>query len=115
MQRDANGVPQIYADTAEDLFTAQGYVQAQDRFYEMDVRRHMTSGRLSEMFGAGQVENDAFLRTLGWHQVAQQEYDTELSPDHEAVPAGVRGRRQRLPRRAPTARRISPGVRGARA
>ena len=37
-----HGVPQIYADTADDLFFAQGYVQAQDRFYEMDVRRHMT-------------------------------------------------------------------------
>ncbi|CAM5368978.1 hypothetical protein STENM223S_07733 [Streptomyces tendae] len=58
---------------------AQGYVQAQDRFYEMDVRRHMTAGRLSEMFGAGQVDNDAFLRTLGWDRVAQQEYDEKLS------------------------------------
>jgi penicillin G amidase len=30
--RDHYGVPQIYADSAEDLFTAQGYVHAQDRF-----------------------------------------------------------------------------------
>ena len=78
--RDANGIPQLYANTAEDLFRAQGYVQAQDRFWEMDVRRHVTSGRLSEMFGKGEVETDAFLRTLGWHRVAQQEYDTKLSP-----------------------------------
>ncbi len=46
-KRDAYGVPQVYADTPQDLFRAQGYVQAQDRFYEMDVRRHFTSGRLS--------------------------------------------------------------------
>ncbi|MFG2829967.1 penicillin acylase family protein [Streptomyces sp. NPDC048434] len=78
--RDANGIPQIYADTDEDLFRAQGYVQAQDRFWEMDVRRHMTSGRLSEMFGKDQVKSDSFLRTLGWHDVAQKEYDTKLSP-----------------------------------
>ena len=77
--RDANGIPQLYADTAEDLFRAQGYVQAQDRFWEMDVRRHLTAGRLSEMFGADQVETDAFLRTLGWHDVAQQEWDEQLS------------------------------------
>ncbi|MFF7675015.1 penicillin acylase family protein [Actinacidiphila glaucinigra] len=81
VKRDGNGIPQIYADTAEDLFRAQGYVQAQDRFYEMDVRRHLTAGRLSEMFGSGQVETDAFLRTLGWRRVAQQEYDTKLSAD----------------------------------
>ncbi|MFG1809087.1 penicillin acylase family protein [Streptomyces sp. NPDC049040] len=78
VERDAYGVPQIYADTPQDLFRAQGYVQAQDRFYEMDVRRHLTSGRLSEMFGKGQVETDAFLRTLNWHGIAQEEYNTKL-------------------------------------
>lgn len=79
VKRDSYGVPQIYASSDEDLFMAQGYVQAQDRFYEMDVRRHMTSGRLSEMFGKGQVENDEFLRTLGWDRVAKDEYDKTLS------------------------------------
>ncbi|MEV1078397.1 penicillin acylase family protein [Streptomyces sp. NPDC050211] len=80
VKRDGNGIPQVYASSDEDLFMAQGYVQAQDRFYEMDVRRHMTSGRLSEMFGKGQVDNDEFLRTLGWDRVAKEEYDTKLSP-----------------------------------
>lgn len=79
VKRDGNGIPQVYASSDEDLFMAQGYVQAQDRFYEMDVRRHMTSGRLSEMFGKSQVKNDEFLRTLGWDRVAREEYDTKLS------------------------------------
>ncbi|MEU0147321.1 penicillin acylase family protein [Streptomyces sp. NPDC006288] len=81
VKRDSYGIPQIYADTDSDLFRAQGFVQAQDRFWEMDVRRHMTSGRLSEMFGAGQVETDSFLRTLGWRKVAQEEYDKVLSEE----------------------------------
>ncbi|MFI6089139.1 penicillin acylase family protein [Streptomyces sp. NPDC051218] len=80
VKRDGNGIPQIYAESDADLFMAQGFVQAQDRFWEMDVRRHMTSGRLSEMFGKGQVKTDEFLRTLGWHRVAQKEYDSKLSP-----------------------------------
>ncbi|MFE9022282.1 penicillin acylase family protein [Streptomyces sp. NPDC007808] len=79
VKRDGYGIPQIYASSDEDLFMAQGYVQAQDRFYEMDVRRHMTSGRLSEMFGKSQVDNDEFLRTLGWDRIAEQEYDKTLS------------------------------------
>ncbi|MGW4727991.1 penicillin acylase family protein [Streptomyces shenzhenensis] len=79
VKRDGYGIPQIYASSDEDLFMAQGFVQAQDRFYEMDVRRHMTSGRLSEMFGKGQVKNDEFLRTLGWDRVAEEEYDNKLS------------------------------------
>ncbi|NUK02124.1 penicillin acylase family protein [Streptomyces lunaelactis] len=93
VRRDSYGIPQIYADSDEDLFRAQGFVQAQDRFWEMDVRRHMTAGRLSEMFGSGQVDTDAFLRTLGWRQVAQQEYDTLLTPETkkylQAYAAGV--------------------------
>ncbi|MFB6785268.1 penicillin acylase family protein [Streptomyces olivaceus] len=79
VKRDGYGIPQVYASSEEDLFMAQGYVQAQDRFYEMDVRRHMTAGRLSEMFGKDQVGNDEFLRTLGWHRVAKKEYDEKLS------------------------------------
>ncbi|MET9826610.1 penicillin acylase family protein [Streptomyces sp. NPDC006349] len=79
VKRDGYGIPQVYASSEEDLFMAQGYVQAQDRFYEMDVRRHMTAGRLSEMFGKSQIDNDEFLRTLGWHRVAKKEYDEKLS------------------------------------
>ena len=71
--RDDLGIPAIYAGSLDDLFFAQGYVHAQDRFWEMDVRRHITSGRLSEMFGASQVTTDAFLRTLGWRRIAEQE------------------------------------------
>ncbi|MFE2600724.1 penicillin acylase family protein [Streptomyces sp. NPDC059396] len=81
VRRDSYGVPQIYANSDADLFRAQGFVQAQDRFWEMDVRRHMTAGRLSEMFGASQVKTDAFLRTLDWRGVAQREYDNELSDE----------------------------------
>lgn len=73
--RDDLGIPAIYADTLDDLFFAQGYVHAQDRFWEMDVRRHITSGRLSEMFGESQVTTDSFLRTLGWYRIAEEELD----------------------------------------
>src|SRR5215813_12296198 len=59
--RDKMGIPHIYASTQHDLFFAQGYVQAQDRFWQMDVSRHIGSGRLSEMFGKSQLDKDAFL------------------------------------------------------
>ncbi|WP_163511644.1 penicillin acylase family protein [Fodinicola acaciae] len=74
VSRDAGGVPQLYASTATDLFRAQGYVHAQDRFWEMDFRRHVTAGRLSEMFGASQVDTDAAVRTMGWRRVAEREF-----------------------------------------
>ena len=71
--RETYGIPQITAKTASDLFLAEGYVHAQDRFWEMDFRRHVTSGRLSELFGESQIGTDTFVRTLGWRAVAEQE------------------------------------------
>src|SRR5680860_1630972 len=78
--RDANGVPHIYATTSHDLFFAQGYVQAQDRFWQMDFERHIGRGRLAEIFGESQVETDEFLRTLGWEGVAEKEW-ASASPE----------------------------------
>ncbi|WP_042376781.1 penicillin acylase family protein [Streptacidiphilus melanogenes] len=77
--RDDKGIPQVYASTPEDLYMAQGYVQAQDRFWQMDVNRHITSGTLASMFGSGQVQTDAFIRTMDWQGVAQKEWNTQLS------------------------------------
>jgi penicillin amidase len=82
--RDAMGIPQIYATTSHDLFFAQGYVHAQERFWQMDAWRHIGSGRLSEMFGSGQADTDAFLRTLGWRQTAQAEWEG-LGPNSKAI------------------------------
>ena len=90
--RDRYGVPHIYARSAEDLFFAQGFVHAQDRFWQMEFWRRISSGRLSELFGKSTLETDKFLRTLGLYRVAQREFG-ELSPDTrrylEAYAAGV--------------------------
>lgn len=90
--RDNMGIPHIYASNASDLFMAQGYVHAQDRFWQMDFWRHIGSGRLSEMFGKSQLETDSFLRTLGWRQIAEAEYETmdaESREQMDAYSAGV--------------------------
>jgi penicillin amidase len=90
--RDEHGIPQVYADTSHDLFYAQGFVQAQDRFFEMDIRRHITAGRLSELLGEDALETDMFIRTMGWRRVAEEELSL-LEPETlsylEAFSAGV--------------------------
>lgn len=75
--RDAYGVPHVFADTDLDLMRAQGYVQAQDRFFEMDLRRHITAGRFSELVGENDaaLASDSVIRTFGWRRVAEQEWD----------------------------------------
>ena len=71
--RDANGVPHIFADTPHDLFMAQGYVQAQDRLWQMEFNRHVGHGTLSELFGADVLDKDKFLRTIGLSRAAQND------------------------------------------
>lgn len=71
--RDERGVAHIYADSPEDLFMGQGFTAAQDRFFQMDLRRHVTAGRLSELVGEAGVDTDKVIRTMGWRRVAEEE------------------------------------------
>ncbi len=89
--RDPMGIPHIYAGSVHDLFFAQGYVHAQDRFWQMDTWRHIGSGELSEMFGESQLETDTFLRTLGWRQIAEQEYELNDNHSKEVLNAYSKG------------------------
>ena len=62
--RDRVGIPHIYAETAEDLFFAQGFVQAQDRLFQMDLWRRAALGRVAEVLGANFAERDAMTRRV---------------------------------------------------
>jgi penicillin amidase len=75
IERDANGIIQIYADSPHDLFLAQGYAHAQERLWQMEVWRHIGSGRLSELFGESQLETDRFIRALDWRGAAQHDLE----------------------------------------
>src|SRR5215471_2467916 len=62
--RDRWGVPHISAQNEHDLFFAQGFVQAQDRLFQMDLWRRSSQGRLSEVLGLNFVERDAATRRV---------------------------------------------------
>jgi penicillin amidase len=62
--RDRWGVPHIYARNVDDLFFAQGFVQAQDRLWQMEMYRRTYEGRLAEIMGAGYVAHDRLARLL---------------------------------------------------
>src|SRR5437870_8701010 len=62
--RDRWGVPHIYARSRDDLFFAQGFVQAQDRLFQMDLWRRSSQGRLSEVLGPNFAERDAMTRRI---------------------------------------------------
>ncbi|MBN1311828.1 MAG: penicillin acylase family protein [Anaerolineae bacterium] len=72
--RDSYGVPHIYARNSQDLFFAQGYVHAQDRYWQMEMWRRISAGRLSEWFGDTALDVDIYFRALGFKRIAEREY-----------------------------------------
>jgi penicillin amidase len=72
VDRDAWGRPWIRAKSVQDAVTAQGYVMAQDRLWQMDLLRRAASGDLSEIFGELGVTYDRENRTLGMRHAAER-------------------------------------------
>ena len=95
--RDSYGIPHIYAKNLIDLFFAQGYVQAQDRWWQMEFFRKTCGGRIEELTGkkAALVKSDIYLRSLGLYRVAEQEYNSYRPSQRAILDAFARGR-QRL-------------------
>ena len=74
--RDGAGVPHIEASNEADLYRAQGYVQAQDRLFQMDLARRQASGTLAEVVGESAVESDKFFRTFSLRNAAEKSYES---------------------------------------
>lgn len=92
--RDEWGIPHIYATNMHDLMFAQGYTQAQDRWWQMEFFRHLAGGAIEELTGKDNelLATDIFLRTLGWRDVAELEtraYDAETMTRLQAFSDGV--------------------------
>jgi penicillin amidase len=62
--RDARGVPHIRATNDHDAFFAEGYVQGQDRLFQLDLLRRFVYGELSEVLGNAVVPSDEKSRVV---------------------------------------------------
>ncbi|MGD0911969.1 MAG: penicillin acylase family protein [Terracidiphilus sp.] len=82
VSRDAHGVPHIDAATQDDLFTAQGYITAQDRLWQMDAFRRNSLGELAEVMGPSLVRHDEAQRLLLIRPVAER-LAAHMSPDDQ--------------------------------
>ena len=56
--RDAHGVPTIRATDALDAWRVLGYLEAQDRFFQMDLMRRMAAGDLAALVGPAALKLD---------------------------------------------------------
>lgn len=81
---DEYAIPHIYAENAEDAYKALGYVHAQDRLFQMEMVKRLSSGRLAEILGERLVKTDKFFRTLGVRRMAEKTsklYFTNIDED----------------------------------
>ena len=112
VMRDGSGIPHIYGDSVADLARAQGYVHAQERFFEMDLRRHITAGRLAELVGPDGVDSDKVVRTMGWRRVAEQELPTLEPQTRQLLQAYADGVNTYLRGRSPGDVAVEYGILG---
>src|SRR3954452_8382591 len=98
--RDRLGVPHVYARSDHDAFFVNGYLQAQDRFFQMDAAqffsRRAADGTRSEVLGPGAFDetlaSDVDFRTLGLRRAAERSaaaYPGWVMADLQAYADGV--------------------------
>ncbi|NOT76647.1 MAG: penicillin acylase family protein [Cyclobacteriaceae bacterium] len=62
---DSVRIPHIFAKDDNDLYTAQGFVTASDRLWQMEFQTHAAAGRVSEIVGSAALDYDRRQRRLG--------------------------------------------------
>ncbi len=72
IERDALGIAVISAANLNDAVCAQGFVHAQERFFQMDMVRRRSAGRLSELVGTVALRVDVRTRPYRFDDVADE-------------------------------------------
>ncbi len=103
--RDSFAVPHVYAQDEHDLYLAVGFLLAQDRLWQMDLLRHVTEGRLSEIFGKDYVETDLLLRALRFSKKSEKLLSSASPESRAAILAFSDGVNQYITQHA---RRLPP-------
>ena len=65
IHRDAQGTPHIRAKQEHDAWAALGFCCAQDRLWQLDMLRRISTGRVAEILGVDWLVHDSLVRTAG--------------------------------------------------
>ena len=69
---DHRGVPHVFAERAEDLPAAVGYLHARERLFQMELIVRSIKGRLAEVVGARALPSDRFFLENGFRDAADR-------------------------------------------
>lgn len=82
--RDRRDIPHIIAGSDRDLFFAQGFVEASDRLFQMDLIRRFVYGRLAEVIGPAALSADENARVAPIAQIVDEQW-AHISPNERAL------------------------------
>jgi penicillin G amidase len=89
--RDERDVPHIVATNERDLFYAQGFAEATDRLFQMELTRRYALGTLAEVLGPRALPIDEELRAYGVRDIASAQWQRLDSHDREDLQAFADG------------------------
>ncbi len=81
---DSNGIAHISASNMHDLFEAQGYYEASNRLFQMELQALLASGNLSSYVGSSALNSDIAMHMIGIPQDAAKlnSYMMEYYPQY---------------------------------
>jgi penicillin amidase len=71
---ESDGVADIRAGSDADMFRALGYVEADNRIFQMDLMRRQAAGQLAAIIGPSGLSSDEFELELGLQRDAQRDW-----------------------------------------
>lgn len=89
--RDRFGIPHVEAPTDVGAVFGQGFAQAHDRLFQLDLFRRAASGRLAEVFGPRALDADRFARRLGLDALSRGDLEATSAESRELLDAFANG------------------------
>lgn len=85
IERDALGVPTITGRNRDDVAYATGFVQAQDRFFQMDLLRRVAAGEMSALVGPAALDLDRRNRLHRFREHARRLIEAAPPSERELI------------------------------
>lgn len=85
IERDSLGVPTIKGSNRNDVAFGTGFVQAQDRYFQMDLLRRVAAGEMSELIGVAALELDRRNRPHRFRERARRAFDALPAAQRQLV------------------------------
>jgi acyl-homoserine lactone acylase PvdQ len=88
LKTDEYGVSHVYGDDLYGLGFGQGYIQARDRFFQMDVLRHVGYGTSASVIGSAQIGSDISVTRTGYTRAEMETMYQEAPEDLRTILQG---------------------------